>query len=31
VVKTARIVASGLTAFIMPVMFAAIVLTLLGI
>lgn len=31
VVKTARIVASGLTAFIMPVMFAAIVLTMLGI
>lgn len=31
VVKTARIVASGLTAFIMPVLIAAIVLTLLGI
>lgn len=31
VLKTARIVASGLTAFIMPVLIAAIVLTLLGI
>jgi hypothetical protein len=31
VVKTARIVASGLTAFIMPVLIAAIVLTMLGI
>ena len=31
VVKTARIVASGLTAFIMPILFAAIVLTVLGI
>lgn len=31
VVKTARIVASGLTAFIMPILLAAIVLTLLGI
>lgn len=31
VVKTARIIASGLTAFIMPVLFASIVLTLLGI
>lgn len=31
VLKTARIVASGLTAFIMPVLIAAIALTLLGI
>ncbi len=31
VVKTARIVASGLTSFIMPILIAAIVLTLLGI
>jgi hypothetical protein len=31
VLKTARIVASGLTAFIMPVLIAAIVLTVLGI
>ena len=31
VLKTARIVASGLTAFIMPVLLAAIVLTLMGI
>lgn len=31
VLKTARIVASTLTAFIMPVLIAAIVLTLLGI
>jgi hypothetical protein len=31
VVKTARIVASGLTAFIMPVVIASIVLTLMGI
>jgi len=31
VLKTARIVASGLTAFIAPVLIAAIVLTLLGI
>lgn len=31
VLKTARIVASALTAFIMPVLAAAIVLTLLGI
>jgi hypothetical protein len=31
VVKTARIVASGLTAFLMPIMIAAIVLTMLGI
>jgi hypothetical protein len=31
VVKTARIVASGLTAFIAPVLIAAIVLTLMGI
>lgn len=31
VLKTARIVASGLTAFIMPVLIASIVLTLLGI
>jgi len=31
VVKSARIVASGLTAFIMPVLIAAIVLTLMGI
>jgi hypothetical protein len=31
VLKTARIVASGLTAFIMPVLLAAIVLTMLGI
>jgi hypothetical protein len=31
VLKTARIVASGLTAAIMPVLIAAIVLTLLGI
>ncbi len=31
VLKTARIVASGLTAFIMPVLIAAIVLTLLEI
>lgn len=31
VLKTARIVASGLTAFIIPVLVAAIVLTLLGI
>ena len=31
VVKTARIVASGLTAFIMPVLLTAIVLTVLGI
>ena len=31
VVKTARIVASGLTAFIMPVLIASIVLTLMGI
>jgi len=31
VLKTARIVASGLTAFIMPVLIAAIVLTLMGI
>lgn len=31
VVKTARIVASGLTAFIMPVLIASIVLTVLGI
>lgn len=31
VIKTARIVASGLTAFIMPVLIAAIVLTAMGI
>jgi hypothetical protein len=31
VLKTARIVASGLTAFIMPVLVASIVLTLMGI
>ncbi len=31
VLKTARIVASGLTAFIMPILLASIVLTLLGI
>lgn len=31
VLKTARIVASGLTAFIIPVLIASIVLTLLGI
>jgi hypothetical protein len=31
VLKTARIVASGLTAFIMPVLIAAIVLTMMGI
>jgi hypothetical protein len=31
VLKTARVVASGLTAFIMPVLIAAIVLTLMGI
>jgi hypothetical protein len=31
VIKTARIVASGLTAFIMPILIAAIVLTALGI
>jgi hypothetical protein len=31
VMKTARIVASGLTAFIMPVLIASIVLTLMGI
>jgi uncharacterized membrane-anchored protein len=31
VLKTARIVASGLTAFIAPVLIAAIVLTMLGI
>jgi hypothetical protein len=31
VLKTARIVASGLTAFIMPVLIASIVLTLMGI
>ncbi len=31
VVKSARIVASGLTAFIMPILIAAIVLTLMGI
>lgn len=31
VLKTARIVASGLTAFIVPVLIAAIVLTLMGI
>lgn len=31
VLKTARIVASSLTAFIMPVLIAAIVLTILGI
>lgn len=31
VLKTARIVASGLTAFIMPVLIAAIVLTLMGV
>ncbi|MBX3511481.1 MAG: hypothetical protein KF700_09780 [Hyphomonadaceae bacterium] len=31
VLKTARIVASGLTAFLMPMLIAAIVLTLLGI
>ena len=31
VLKTARVVASALTAFIMPVLIAAIVLTLLGI
>lgn len=31
VLKTARIVASGLTAFIIPVLITAIVLTLLGI
>ena len=31
VLKTARVVASGLTAFIMPVLIASIVLTLLGI
>lgn len=31
VLKTARIVASGLTALIMPVLIAAIVLTMLGI
>jgi len=31
VVKTARIVASGLTAFIIPVLVASIVLTLMGI
>lgn len=31
VLKTARIVASGLTAFIMPVLIASIVLTIMGI
>ena len=31
VVKTARVVASGLTAFIIPILIASIVLTLLGI
>lgn len=31
VVKTARIVASGLTAFIIPILIASIVLTLMGI
>lgn len=31
VLKTARIVASGLTAFIMPVLLASIVLTLMGV
>lgn len=31
VLKTARIVASGLTAFIMPVLIASIVLTMMGI
>ena len=31
VLKTARIVASGLTAFIIPILIAAIVLTLMGI
>jgi len=31
VIKTARIVASGLTAFIAPVLIAAIVLTLMGV
>ncbi len=31
VIKTARIVASGLTAFLMPILIAAIVLTALGI
>jgi hypothetical protein len=31
VLKTARIVASGLTAFIMPVLIASIVLTLMGV
>jgi hypothetical protein len=31
VLKTARVVASGLTAFIIPVLIAAIVLTLMGI
>ena len=31
VIKTARIVASGLTAFIMPILIAAIVLTAMGI
>ncbi|MEZ6022368.1 MAG: hypothetical protein R3C16_02905 [Hyphomonadaceae bacterium] len=31
VLKTARIVASGITAFIMPVLIAAIVLTMMGI
>ena len=31
VLKTARIVASGLTAFIVPVLIAAIVLTMMGI
>ena len=31
VLKTARIVASGLTAFIMPILLASIVLTLMGI
>jgi hypothetical protein len=31
VLKTARVVASGLTAFIIPVLIAAIVLTILGI
>jgi hypothetical protein len=31
VIKTARIVASGLTAFLMPILIAAIVLTAMGI
>jgi hypothetical protein len=31
VLKTARVVASALTAFIMPILIAAIVLTVLGI